>query len=457
MGREDTPKVLVASAPQDQAALDALIAGIAAAWPGDRMPPIAKSRLDELHVRVRTSPPDSIACVVALAPRGIHANAVDQLNDTLHERCIPGVVLIDDHAMWRSMQRDGVLFEPRTLDPRIVAGMVYALCERQGAVAVLGKEITLAQRCQAGFRVEMERLHDELHLAAAIQREYTNAPIPKVAGLDVGVVFRPMSFVSGDIYAVERIGEHHAGILVADVVGHGVPAALLTMVLRNSLVTAHAGNAISPREVLARLNDRMCASQAAGGGGGGSSGRFATAVYAVLDTRSRRLRVAGAGHPSPVLLGNNRRALLETCGPLLGVFEESVFDEVEVELGVGDTLLLYSDGLDLALEHLARHSGVRHPIDAVASLIERARVDDSTSAASLAREIGALIDEQCGSLHQEDDVTVLAVRGIDEPVPAHSPLTAAITATTHSLPASPPDITPDALDTLASTRTPDAA
>lgn len=401
------PVILAACESDEDVALDAILTQLKQTWPGTDTPRILRARLDEVHVRLRTMVEDEIEAVFALLPSHIAPSLVDQVHDALHERCVPGILATDNVAAWRSVQRDGVLFASRATSACAMAAMLYALCERQGAVRVLTREIMLAQRCQAGFRVEMERLHDELHLAASIQREFAYAPLPKIEGLDLGVVFKPMSFVSGDVYAVERIGPHHVGVLLADVVGHGVPAALLTMVLRNSLVMSRDGEPIPPAEVLSRLNDRMCESQQ-------GSGRFATALYAVFDTRTRTLTLAGAGHPSPILLAGSQRRALETDGPLLGVFDESAFTQVHVQLNPGDTLLMYTDGIDLALEALAKQSGMKSPIDAISALVER--VGEIESAAALAREVAALLDEQCGSLHQADDVTVLAVRAPAAPI-----------------------------------------
>lgn len=405
MPTPDVPTIFAACETNHTKAFDAFLAEILVAWPGGVVPHFKRTRLDELHVRARTLREDDNSVVLAFTPKTYSANSMDQLHDTFHEQSLPAIIMCENADTWRALQHDGVIFEEHTTPAYIVAAMLYALGERQGMVRVLSREITLAQRCQAGFRVEMERLHDELHLAASIQREFAYAPFPKVDGLDLAVVFKPMSFVSGDIYAVERIGTHHAFIFLADVVGHGVPAALLTMVLRNCLITAREGVPIPPSEVLSRLNERMCESQQ-------GSGRFATALYALFDLRTRRLTLAGAGHPAPILLKATGRQALETQGPLLGVFAESQFDEVEVDFSITDTLLMYTDGLDLALEALAKEVGTRHSIDTVATLVERANIGENASASCLVREISALIDEQCGSLHQLDDITILAIRGV---------------------------------------------
>ncbi|QQS10174.1 MAG: SpoIIE family protein phosphatase [Phycisphaerales bacterium] len=138
----------------------------------------------------------------------------------------------------------------------------------------------------------MDRIHDELHLAATVQRELIPVQLPKVAGMELGVIFRPVNYVSGDVYAVELLDVEHLGFFVADAVGHGVPAALLTMALCHNLVTREftgeglGTRIIDPADVLARLNLKLCESRQ-------NSSRFATAVYGVVHIPSRRVTIAG--------------------------------------------------------------------------------------------------------------------------------------------------------------------
>ncbi len=134
---------------------------------------------------------------------------------------MPALCLVPDATPWRPFQRHGIIFESIDAEPRILAAMLFALAERQSGVELLAREILLAQRCNGGIRSEMDRMYEELHLAAAIQREFTSAPLPRIEGLEFGVLFRPVNFVSGDIYNVRSLGEGKAAFFLADAVGHG--------------------------------------------------------------------------------------------------------------------------------------------------------------------------------------------------------------------------------------------
>src|SRR5690606_33668702 len=125
-----------------------------------------------------------------------------------------------------------------------------------------------------------------------------------------------------------------------------VPAALLTMVisrsLRSALAAGEPGRPLRAGEVLARINDDLVRGQR------GGPARFATAVYALVDTRTRRVSIAGGGHPFPLRLRRGHVEPIETDGPLLGVFVNETFNDVQFTLEPGETLLLYSDGFETA-------------------------------------------------------------------------------------------------------------
>lgn len=387
-----------------RAHIDAMLAR----WPGPTPPTFSRITPDLLLERLEHFGPEAggvapPAGLLQLAPSEA-PRTIDRLVEGLLARNLPALVLMDDPSAWRGFQRHGVIFDRRDADPGVHAGALFALAERQSCVELLAREVAIAQRCQGGIRVEIDRIHDELNLAATIQRDLVSAPLPKVPGLDMGVVFRPVNFVSGDIYNVRRFSDAQVGFLIADAVGHGVPAALLTMVLTNALTTQEPGRGVlPPAEVLGRLNGSMCANLA-------DSGRFVTAVYGVLDVQTGRVRMAGAGHPPPLLLGHGEAGTVPAPGPLLGVFPDAQFEEVVVDLKPGQTLMLYTDGLEAAFDtpgHHARRPG--NPRTRVESVL---RLGDRQAAPSLSGvidELSRIIDEQWGSLHQNDDITVLAL------------------------------------------------
>lgn len=402
----------------DQPFIRQWVDSLLANWPGPE-PTIRTQMLEELLTDLEGAAVRSEESLfILLAHSFVTPITVDRLVSAAAEAGLPAMIVINGAEAWRPLQRQGVLFVEPSAPMGTIAAMSYALAERQAAVDTLAGEARIAQRCQAGIRLEMERMHEELNLAASIQREFTSAPLPQLDGVQFGLLYRPMNFVSGDIYNVHAINEHQVSFLVADVVGHGVPAALLTMVLSNSLATVERAAAqsgqVSPAWVLRELNQRLCESSPA-------SGRFATAVYGILDTRKRSIVIAGAGHPPPLVLNGSRVRALETQGPLLGVFAEAEFDEASADLGPGDAVYVYTDGLEQAFPRSEEATLIKGQVGGQLGLakdLPTLRVErllgelhrrEAESVEAMMMEISLLLDMQAGSLHQADDVTVLGV------------------------------------------------
>lgn len=204
--------------------------------------------------------------------------------------------------------------------------------------AVLYARQRLAER---GSRPLHEDTAEQLEMAGQVQRNFLPSYLPHTERLHWAAMFRPAQWVSGDIYDITRLDEAHIGFYLADAVGHSMPAALLTIFLKQATVMRQTvGNAyqiFSPEDVVAGLNQRMAQQEFAGC-------LFATCCYGLLNIETLELRMARAGHPYPILIRNNEPQCLQSRGGLLGVFGEARFESITYHLQTGDKLFLYSDG-----------------------------------------------------------------------------------------------------------------
>jgi len=190
----------------------------------------------------------------------------------------------------------------------------------------------------------VDNLAEQLRLAGLVQQDFLPAQLPNQDEVRWATVFLPAEWVSGDIYNIVRIDEQHIGFYVADVVGHGMPAALLTIFVKQALVMRETIKnnyyIYSPADVMKNLNVRMAAQKLSGY-------QFATCCYCLLNIKTLQLTFARAGHPYPILIrAGGQPQRLEIEGSLLGIFGQAEYVQESIQLQQGDKLLLYSDGLE---------------------------------------------------------------------------------------------------------------
>lgn len=190
----------------------------------------------------------------------------------------------------------------------------------------------------------MENLTEQFRLAGQVQRDFLPNSLPQTENLQWAATFMPAEWVSGDIYNVTQLDDSHIGFYIVDAVGHGMPAALLTIFVKQAMQLTETRDGeqhlLEPAEVMKRLNVRMSREKLSGY-------QFATCCYGIIDTQTFQLTFSRAGHPYPLLMrGDAAPQQLEVRGALLGVFEEAQFSQETVQLEPGDKLFLFSDGAE---------------------------------------------------------------------------------------------------------------
>ena len=211
------------------------------------------------------------------------------------------------------------------------------------AVGALETADRVAER--VAERVAKEQADEEMRLARGIQNGLLPRTLPAVRGLDVAVRWRPSAAVSGDTYDAHALRDGRLVVAVADVVGKGLPAALLTSTLQAGLRLLRPDGpdpAAALASATARL-DRLIAEAT-------EPHQFATLAWAVVEPATGRVWSVAAGHPAPrIRRAAGRVEALDGGGPLLGVLPDARFSVAEARLMPGDTLVLFSDGLTEAL------------------------------------------------------------------------------------------------------------
>lgn len=198
---------------------------------------------------------------------------------------------------------------------------------------------TLRTQVEAGTerRNGTARETGEIEAASATQRGLLPQSIPSFPGYGISAAWRPAGAVSGDYLDLLRLDENHLALCVADVIGKGVPAALLMSNVQ-AAVHALAGDMLPTGELCGRVN-RIVASNV-------GSGKFITFFYGVLDGARRRFSYTNAGHCEPILVHANGACIrVNHGGVVLGVFPDWSYQEQHVDLEPGDRLVLFTDGI----------------------------------------------------------------------------------------------------------------
>jgi PAS domain S-box-containing protein len=264
--------------------------------------------------------------------------------------------------------------------------------ELEERVAERTEQLESAMAKQHEVAQERERIEQELRVARMIQHTLLPKSLPEVEGHEIAVYYQPAREVGGDFYDFLRLPDGRLGLIVGDVSGKGVPAAIVMAITRTLLRAAyHLG---SPGEILKQVNDNLFPDI--------PPNMFVTCLAALLDSRTGRLQYANAGHDPPFLRHASSVGKLRATGMPLGLMPDMSYEQKEVTLQPGESILLYSDGLLEA--HSLREEMFGFP------RIEKL-VGAHSKAATLIDSLLAELERFTGKdWEQEDDITLLTLQ-----------------------------------------------
>jgi serine phosphatase RsbU (regulator of sigma subunit) len=248
---------------------------------------------------------------------------------------------------------------PRAAETRltgIATHLAGIAIERQRAQAeLLALNAQLEQRVEERtreLREKNQQMEQELQLARELQvallpRKFPTVPVgapPEESALSFISLYFPTGDVSGDFFSVFPVGERAAGVLICDVMGHGVRSALVTGMIRG-LVEEHAKFAADPGALLTHINRALTVILQQAG-----TTMFATCFYVIADVQRAELRFANAGHPSALHIRCDGASVEKLDhqgprGPAMGILESAIYSTTTRSMAKGDLVMLFTDGL----------------------------------------------------------------------------------------------------------------
>jgi sigma-B regulation protein RsbU (phosphoserine phosphatase) len=255
--------------------------------------------------------------------------------------------------------------------------------------------------------LEKTRLEGELEIARQVQTQLFPQSAPEIPGLHLYGVCKPARVVSGDYYDFLRLDGNRVGLVLGDISGKGISAALLMAAIQSSLHAQFYNGHLpgttldrfppSTATVVDRLNRQLYA--------GSPPEKYATFFYAVYDALTRTLTYTTAGHPPPVLFRRDGMHRLERGGTVVGLFSTIHYEQAVVELEPGDLLLAFTDGLIEPENSYGEEFGEQR-------LLEVARRALSSKPELLVEEIYRSVGDWTGSPELQDDMTLLVAKAL---------------------------------------------
>lgn len=334
----------------------------------------------------KVAPPPDLVLLDVMMPEMDGYEVCTRLKSDPETREIPVIFLtgqtdVEDET--RGFDVGAVDYIHKPFSPAVVKARVQTHLVLRGIREQLAQQLLTIQK--------------ELETARQIQMSILPSEIPKIEGLDIAARYVPMTSVAGDFYDFIVVDERHIGILVADVSGHGMPAALIASMLKIALA-GQAAHAATPAQVLLGLNQALC---------GKFQHHYVTAAYLFVDMVKHTLTYAGAGHPPLLLWGGTSEGVraVEENGLFLGKFEFARYSSVELPLESGGWALLYTDGIS----ETTNPSGIEFGTEPFREFLAAERSTSADHFANRLLEELSLWSARGAGEDLDDDITLVAL------------------------------------------------
>jgi sigma-B regulation protein RsbU (phosphoserine phosphatase) len=254
----------------------------------------------------------------------------------------------------------------------------------------------LKQSLEREKETELRNIEHELDIARQVQQRLFPQSAPEMLTLDYCGVCKPASKIGGDYYDYFLLGKGRLALAIGDVCGHGISASLLMASVEAFVRSNSHLYGDNLKTFIREMNSFLYQST--------EDSKFVTFFYSVYDDKTRKMVYVNAGHNPPFLLNRNGFEKLDKGGLLLGAVESAEYEQGEVNLGAGDLLLLYTDGITEAMN-------VKEELFGDERLEKTVSGNRSGNAESVKEYILETLKKYAGSHPQEDDITMIVAKG----------------------------------------------
>lgn len=265
--------------------------------------------------------------------------------------------------------------------------------EKQRQMSILNADLL---RMNEKLKSVQALIDDELKQVGHIQESLLPEKLPGVEGYNFGSAYIPAEHAGGDYYDCIEMSNNYWGFLVADVSGHGTPAAVI-MAITRAIMRSYTFDVVSSSEALGMVNDILCDNI--------HTKDFVTMFYAVFEMRSGRINLASAGH-NPVLFFDKSEFLVKKVsagGMFLGTFAGLEYEEKKMSMDEGDIFFMYTDGLVEAMNSKREQYGYDR-------LVSKLMMFSSYPCSQIIDEIMEDVKDFTDGCPFEDDITMLAIK-----------------------------------------------